>query len=218
MSVIHYTELGQMSRREIRRLQELVDECDMIENKSLSSLISPQDLKSVFCAYNQDDEMCAFLTIEETDMSLDLNELFVDYASRKQGVGKEILAEAKNYAKSKNFPKMAMAVGIDNKVARYLYEKEGFLYSRINRNKVVMQNFVDENIDKTARIVFETFGNGDASEKSMGSWEEIKQSVAEAVELNESLDSLRKRVCVEEVECLLKQNELVEKLNVGKTL
>ncbi len=158
MNFEHYTEISEISGRNRRKLNELVEDCGIIYDKSLPDLIDSTEDKSVICAF-EDDEICGFATLEADDFCITIDELYVDSVHRKHGVGKALMEQAKEYAKQKGIPKLELAVGIDNLKARHLYEKLGFVYARQNRNKVVMRSFADEKVMQTAQVLFEMSKN-----------------------------------------------------------
>ncbi len=206
--IVHFTELSRMSGKNRRQLQELVDVCDMIYDKNLSSLLSLEDFKSVICAFDKQGEISAFLTVEELNDCLELNELFVNYTSRKQGMAGKLLQNAKEYAKEKHLPKLELVVGINNGGARSLYEKNGFIYAKKHQNKVVMRKFVDEKVDETARELI------DLSSQQHLSFEDVLEEIYARCELNDT----QKELCVQEFNLLQNQDNILQSLQTMKGL
>jgi ribosomal protein S18 acetylase RimI-like enzyme len=56
-----------------------------------------------------------------------LNDLYVDEASRKHGVGKMLLDAAKEFAIETKSKGLTLSTGIENETAQSLYEKYGFI-------------------------------------------------------------------------------------------
>ncbi len=56
-----------------------------------------------------------------------LNDLYVDEAYRKHGVGKMLLDAAKEFAVQTNSKGLTLSTGIENETAQSLYEKYGFI-------------------------------------------------------------------------------------------
>lgn len=56
-----------------------------------------------------------------------LNDLYVDEACRKHGVGKMLLDAAKEFAVQTNSKGLTLSTGIENETAQSLYEKYGFI-------------------------------------------------------------------------------------------
>ena len=55
-----------------------------------------------------------------------LNDLYVDVAARKKGVGEMLLQKAKDYASETGAKSISLSTAIDNYVAQRLYEKNGY--------------------------------------------------------------------------------------------
>ena len=75
--------------------------------------------------------------IEEDDLYL--AELAIDSRLRGQGIGRKVVCDVINYAKSKNYKRVTIDADFRNKGAKRLYERIGF--KEFNKKRVKIANF-----------------------------------------------------------------------------
>lgn len=95
---------------------------DLIQEKTGYILIAFQGEKPTGMAVVEKKE----------EQEVHLEDLLVWPDLQKQGIGKLLIKEAKDYASKKGYKKMSLNVLSNNENARYLYEKQGFQEVKIS--------------------------------------------------------------------------------------
>jgi ribosomal protein S18 acetylase RimI-like enzyme len=87
----------------------------------------------ILCAIDPDDSMVGFTQLYPCFSSVStakiwiLNDLFVDPAARKSGVGRMLLAAARDHALATGAIRLELATAKTNHTAQSLYESQGWL-------------------------------------------------------------------------------------------
>lgn len=81
---------------------------------------------AVFCAVNDNDEICGVACIENQYGDGYLHNIAVNTALRKQGIGKILTDKCADFIKSNGVNKIFLEVRVSNIPAIKLYEKIGF--------------------------------------------------------------------------------------------
>ena len=152
MRIEHY--FDQKSIRNKRELLNLIEECGLIYNKSLSSVVDEYAEKSVFCVY-EDGHVCAFASVLDEESDIYIGEIYVQHSSRKKGIAKELLRQSMAFAKSKGYDFVTLCVGYSNHPARRLYEKNKFIYNRSGTSLVTMKRYVSNSAYHIGAILYE---------------------------------------------------------------
>ncbi|WP_078394428.1 GNAT family N-acetyltransferase [Shouchella patagoniensis] len=99
-------------------------------NKYIQTRLSRQDSVIFFAC---EDKACVgFVQLYPTFSSIGmgkaliLNDLYVEPAHRKKGVGENLLQAAKDYAARDGAKSLSLSTAIDNKAAQTLYERNGY--------------------------------------------------------------------------------------------
>ena len=136
-------------------LQNLVDECELIYDKTLSKHIDKVDLKRVLICINERNYITGAAFFEEQSKVIYLDTLYILNSERKKGYGKQLLSVLKQYAKKKGFDKIELVVKRDNLIAIDLYKKKNFVIFRsVDENVISMVKYVDNSIFKLGKILF----------------------------------------------------------------
>lgn len=86
----------------------------------------------VFLCVDEADIACGFMQLYPSFSSVSLarifilNDLYVDEKYCKKGIGKMLLEAAKDYAKKNNAARLTLSTAKTNKIARQLYEDNGY--------------------------------------------------------------------------------------------
>ena len=83
-------------------LQNLVDECELIHDKTLSKHIDKVDLKRALICINERNYITGAAFFEEQNRVVYLDTLYILNSERKKGYGKQLLSVLKQYAKKKD--------------------------------------------------------------------------------------------------------------------
>ena len=136
-------------------LQNLVDECELIHDKTLSKHIDKVDLKRALICINERNYITGAAFFEEQNRVVYLDTLYILNSERKKGYGKQLLSVLKQYAKKKGFDKIELVVKRDNLIAIDLYKKKNFvIYRSVDENVISMVKYVDNSIFKLGKILF----------------------------------------------------------------
>ena len=136
-------------------LQNLVDECELIHDKTLSKHIVKVDLKRALICINERNYITGAAFFEEQNRVVYLDTLYILNSERKKGYGKQLLSVLKQYAKKKGFDKIELVVKRDNLIAIDLYKKKNFVIFRsVDENVISMVKYVDNSIFKLGKILF----------------------------------------------------------------
>lgn len=152
MRIEHY--FDEKSIKGKRELLNLIEECDIVYDKKISALIDETADKSLFCVYDK-GHICAFASILDEDSDIYIGEIYVEYASRKRGIAKELLRQSLAYAKAKGYEFVTLCVGYSNLVARRLYEKNKFIYNRAGTSLATMKRYVSNGAYHMGAILYE---------------------------------------------------------------
>lgn len=151
----HYFSEKQISVQHKRELLSLIEDCEIIYNKELGSVVKEIDEKSVICAIDEFGEICGFISILDEDVDIYIAELYVHPSARRKGCGKALIEMACKYAKSKEYDIVTLSVGHNNLNARKIYEKERFIYSRANASLSIMKKYLSSKAVHIGGILYE---------------------------------------------------------------
>ena len=136
-------------------LQNLVDECDLIYDKSLSKHIDQRDLKRALLCIDEDGNITAAAFFEEQTKAIYLDVLYVLSSERSKGYGKKLLSVLKNYANKKGLDKIELVVKKNNNIAINLYEKKNFVINKqISGDAISMVKYTDDDVLKLGKILY----------------------------------------------------------------
>ena len=137
-----------------RELLNLIEECNIIYKKSLGAVVDEFNGKSVFCVY-ENGHVCAFASVLDEDNDIYIGEIYVDYASRRKGIAKELIRQSLMFAKTKGYDNVVLCVGYSNCPARRLYEKNKFIYNRAGTSLATMKRYVSNSAYHIGAILYE---------------------------------------------------------------
>lgn len=155
MKIKHFLTEKLMSKKEKNELENLIDSCELIHVKSMKSVVSPDEGKSVFCVYGDNGEICGFVSVLDEDSDIYVGELFVAVSQRGKGFSKVLLKKAYDFAKSKGYDNVVLCVGHSNLRARKIYEKEKFIYCRTNIALSVMKKYLSNEANLIGKIIYQ---------------------------------------------------------------
>lgn len=127
MKIRHYTHKDSFSRNEHYSLMYLIQE-GVFDCESIDKMCDEIYGKSILCCFDDENDACAFASLEEGDSCLYLNKLYVSYLSRKKGIGRALINVTKKIAKTKGYDYVMLSVAMCNNRARKIYENAGFVY------------------------------------------------------------------------------------------
>lgn len=132
MEIRHYTDKSSFSRNDYYSLMNLIQE-GAFDFKSIEDVCDKVYGKSVLYCFDNENDICAFASLEEGDSCLYLNKLYVSYSNRNKGIGKALINATKKIAKEKGFDFVVLSVAMCNNRARKIYENAGFVYDYFDK-------------------------------------------------------------------------------------
>ncbi len=154
MKIKHFFSERQLSQNEKRELMSLVEACELIHDKSLKSVLSEDEEKSVICAFGDDGGLCGFISVLDEDYDIYIGELYVAASQRGKGYSKILLKKSYDFARSKGYDNVVLCVGHSNLRARKIYENEKFLYCRTNIALSVMKKYLSNEANLIGKIIY----------------------------------------------------------------
>lgn len=138
MKIIYHKTLKSLSRENYICLGNLLSECKETSHKQVEDVVSAEDYKSIICLYDDNEQICGFIALsEDYDNMIVVDTLFVEPTVRKKGYAKKLLHSVEKLCKKKDCSSIELIVEENNKIARNLYEKFGYVYGNFNpRNKI----------------------------------------------------------------------------------
>lgn len=127
MIVKHYKSIEKLSQKDCNSLLGLIESCYFISNKIIDKVIDPEKNVSVFCAYDELNNLFAFASVKESVAKCYLTYLFVDEAFRGYGFGEKLLKTVCNYASKTKKESVILIVSTANDRAISLYSKNHFI-------------------------------------------------------------------------------------------
>lgn len=155
MKIKHFFDKKQISSYDMRGLVGLIEDCDIIYDGKLESVLNKDEDKSVICAYDEHGEICGFASLLDEDKDIYIGEIYVHPSSRRQGVAKELLARSMAFAKARGYDEVVLCVGYSNVGARRLYENNKFIYVKEGLSLATMKRYVSNSAYRIGGVLFE---------------------------------------------------------------
>ena len=157
MKIRHFKKKNQIRSDDRIALDNLLAECDFIYDKSVDFLINEVDEKSIFCIYDEFDQMSGFISVEDTEREIQIGELYVNQAERRKGFGKILVDRATQYSKELGYDYVTLGVSLDNTNAQKFYESQKFIFERLPKGSslIAMKRYNSKMAYQIAGIIFE---------------------------------------------------------------
>lgn len=157
MKIRHFSKESNISDYDKTGIETLIQECDFIYKKDISSLIDERDEKSLMCIYDNYGEVCGFASVTDNGQNLELSEIFIGLGFRGDGYGKALLKNVIDYSKKLNYDVVTLRVTVDNTYAQKFYEKNNFIITSCKEksNTISMKRFNSNIVYQIGGILYE---------------------------------------------------------------
>jgi len=156
MKIKHFFNEKNINSYDRYSLGILIDECDFIYEKKLSSIIDERDDKSLICL-SDNGEICGFASVEDTGKELELYAIYVGIGFKNKGYGRILLKNVIDYSKELQYDTVTLVVTKENDYAQDFYKKNNFILTSCKEKSktVMMKRFNLNGVYEIAGILYE---------------------------------------------------------------
>lgn len=127
-----------MENKDVKVIYKLEEECFSVPWSEKSIAKEVDNLQSLFCVYEEADEVVAYAGMYLIGNEGDITNVAVRGDFRRCGIGRRLLSEMFEIARKEGISEFTLEVRESNNAAIKLYEKLGF------RTEGVRKNFYDK--------------------------------------------------------------------------
>ena len=161
MKIKHFFSEHKINYNDRYGITTLIEECDFIFKKKLYVVIDPRDKKSLLCFFDEYDEACGFLSMEDTGSDIHICEFYVGLGFRQKGYGTALLNSAIKYSKLRGYDSVSLRVANDNDLAQEYYKKNKFIVvdGKLNSFSLGLKRYNLSSVYEIGGILYELSKN-----------------------------------------------------------
>lgn len=144
-----------MSKTNKSYLEELIANYHGIVGNKLEDVLDKKDGRFVICLYDKYDDMCGFVSVIESENSINISDAYIEFGASEKSIEKKIISKIVEIAEMKKKHFVDVQVAVKNNEIRKIYEDLGFYYNSSSVNKyITMKKFVSHDVQKSGGFLF----------------------------------------------------------------